>query len=142
MSKKIKIISIIFLSLLIFTNVSLGFNVDMNLDKTKNIKINDEILLTINLSEKISGASFKLDYDRGILKLVGSQTANLSVAENNEKIACVYFDMSKAGTDILQIKFKIINNNKENVNFSIEESKFVTLDNETTYTRRKHFWNI
>ena len=135
MKKKIYLLSLVILTIIGISTLSLGFSVNMSLDKTKNLNVNDEVVLTLNLSEEIVGASFKINYDSTNLKLVESQTTNLSVSENDGKIACVYFDMAKSGIDNLKIKFKIANNTNNNMTFNIEDAKFISKENEKSYSQ-------
>jgi hypothetical protein len=135
MKRKGCIISIILIALLTITTTCFGFEINMNLNKTKDIKAGDEITLTIKPNETIIGASFKMDYDSDNLELSGSDTDNLSVSENNGKIAAVYVDTLKTGTNSLKIKFKVKNDINSEVTFSLEETKFVSLEGETTYNQ-------
>ena len=80
MKNKIGVISLIILTIVAIATTSLGFSVDMALNKSENIKLNDEITVTLNLSEEIVGATFKVNYDNSNLKLVGSETTNLTVS--------------------------------------------------------------
>ncbi len=134
MKNKIILINVILIAIISISTVSLGFSIDMEIDKKENLKVDDELILTINLSEKIVGASFKINYDTNILKLLDKETKNLYVSENNRQIACVYIDMGDIGTDSLKIKFKVLNTDKTELNFSLEEAKFITLGNENSYS--------
>lgn len=134
-----KKVSIVILSILVIfsiSTVSLAMSMDMSLDKTKDIKKNDTVIYTLALSEKIIGASFKIDYDKEALELVGSGTTNLSATNNNGKIACVYFDMAKTGIDTCSIKFKARKNiENTKLTFELEEAKFITLNGEKSYSQ-------
>ena len=132
MKNKIGVISLIILTIVAIATTSLGFSVDMTLNKSENIKLNDEIIVTLNLSEKIVGATFKVNYDNNNLKLVGSETTNLTVSENDGKVAGVYVDMAKTGTNNLKIKFKVINTTNTTMAFKIEDAKFVTKKDDNT----------
>ena len=135
---KEKVCFMISIILICITTVSVAFNMDMNLDKTKDINLNDELILTLQLNEKIVGASFKINYDTENLKLIESESKNLFVSENNEKIACIYFDLMKEGTDILKIKFEVIGNIENNyLNFQLEEAKFISLSDEITFSQEQ-----
>ncbi len=133
MKNKFILINVILIAIISICTVSLGFSINIEMDKTEDLKINDEVILTINLSEKIIGASFKINYDIGSLKLLEKETQNLNVSENNGQIACVYIDMDEKGTDNLKIRFKLINTDKTDLNFSLEEAKFIALGNENSY---------
>lgn len=137
MKNKIGVISLIILTIVAIATTSLGFSVDMTLNKSENIKLNDEIIVTLNLSEKIVGATFKVNYDNNNLKLVGSETTNLTVSENDGKVAGVYVDMAKTGTNNLKIKFKVINTTNTTMAFKIEDAKFVTKKDEKSYSLNK-----
>lgn len=137
MKNKICVISLIVLTIVAIATTSLGFSVDMTLSKSENIKINDEITVTLNFSEEIVGATFKVNYDNNNLKLVGSETTNLTVSENDGKVAGVYVDMAKAGTKNLKIKFKVINTTNTTMAFKIEDAKFVTKKDEKSYSLNK-----
>lgn len=137
MKNKICVISLIVLTIVAIATTSLGFSVDMTLSKSENIKINDEITVTLNFSEEIVGATFKVNYDNNNLKLVGSETTNLTVSENDGKVAGVYVDMAKTGTNNLKIKFKVINTTNTTMAFKIEDGKFVTKKDEKSYSINK-----
>ena len=137
MKNKIGVISLIILTIVAIATTSLGFSIDMTLNKSENIKLNDEIIVTLNLSEKIVGATFKVNYDNNNLKLVGSETTNLTVSENDGKVAGVYVDMAKTGTNNLKIKFKVINTTNTTMAFKIEDGKFVTKKDEKSYSINK-----
>lgn len=137
MKNKIGVISLIILTIVAIATTSLGFSVDMALNKSENIKLNDEITVTLNLSEEIVGATFKVNYDNSNLKLVGSETTNLTVSENDGKVAGVYVDMAKTGTNNLKIKFKVINTTNTTMAFKIEDAKFVTKKDEKSYSLNK-----
>lgn len=134
MKNKLILIILILIGMLSIATISLGFSIDMEMDKTRNLEVDDEIILTLNLSEKIVGASFKIDYDTNSLKLIDKETANLYVSENNGQVACVYLDMEDKGTNNLKIKFKVLNADKTNLGFSLKEAKFVVLGNENSYS--------
>lgn len=136
MKKKIVLISIILILVVSIANICLGFSLDMNLDKTKSIKENDEIILTLKTSEKIIGASFKMNVSSD-LELVESASDNLSVSDNNGKIACVYVDTAKKETDTLKIKFKAKKDITKNLDFSLEDAKFISASDETTFDQSK-----
>ena len=134
MKNKLILIILILIVMLSITTISLGFSVDIEMDKTKNLKVDDEVILTLNLSEKIVGASFKINYDTNSLKLVDKETANLYVSENTGQVACVYIDMEDNGTETLKIKFKVLNIDKTNLDFSLSDAKFVVLGNKNSYS--------
>ncbi len=134
MKNKIILINVILIAIISISTVSFGFSIDMEIDKKENLNVDDELILTINLNEKIVGASFKINYDTNILKLLDKETQNLYVSENNRQIACVYIDMENIGTDSIKIKFKVLNTDKTELKFSLEEAKFITLDNENSYS--------
>ncbi len=134
--KKVSIIVVSILMVVSISTASLAMSIDMNLDQTKDIKMNDTVIYTLKLSEKIIGASFKINYDSDQLELVGSGTTNLSASKNNGKIACVYFDMEKKAIDTCSIKFKA-KKNMENttLTFELEEAKFIALNGEKSYSQ-------
>lgn len=134
MKNKLILIILILIVMLSIATISLGFSVDMEMDKTKNLEVDDEVILTLNLSEKIVGASFKINYDTNTLKLIDKETVNLYASENNGQVACVYIDMEDKGTNTLKIKFKVLNTDKTNLEFSLKEAKFVVLGNEKSYS--------
>lgn len=138
MKKKISVIGIILILVINIVTISLGFSINMNLDKTKNIKVNDTVILTLDLEEPIVGASFKMNYNSSNLELIGSESTNLSASENNGKIACVYVDMAKTGTNSLKIKFKARKDIKNtDLTFELEEAKFITLNGEKSYSQNE-----
>lgn len=134
MKNKFIIINVILIAIISISTISIGFGIDIEMDKRENLKVGDEVILTINSSEKIVGASFKINYDTNILKLLDKETENLYVSENYTQIACVYIDMEDIGTNALKIKFKVLKTDKTELKFSLEEAKFVTLGNENLYS--------
>lgn len=135
MKNKFILINVILIAIIIsISTVSLGFGIDIEMDKKENLKVGDEVILTINSSEKIVGASFKINYDTNSLKLLDKETQNLYVSENNRQVACVYIDMEDIGTDTIKVKFKVLNVDKTELNFSLEEAKFITLGDENSYS--------
>lgn len=134
MKNKFVLINVILIAIISISTISLGFSIDMEMDKTENLNVDDEVILTLNLSEKIVGASFKINYDTNSLKLLDKETQNLYVSENNRQVACVYIDMEDNGTDILKIKFKVLNTDITNLDFSLEEAKFIVLGDKTSYS--------
>lgn len=134
MKNKFILINVILIAIISISTVSLGFDIDIEMDKTENLKVGDEVILTINFSEKIVGASFKINYDTNSLKLLDKETKNLYVSENNRQVACVYIDMEDIGTDTIKVKFKVLNVDKTELNFSLEEAKFITLGDENSYS--------
>lgn len=134
--KKISVIGILLIAIVSISTASLAMSMDMTLDKTKDIKMNDTVIYTLKLSEKMIGASFKINYDSDQLELVESGTTNLSVSNNNGKIACVYFDMAKTGIDTCSVKFKAKKNiENTTLTFELEEAKFITLNGEKSYSQ-------
>ena len=78
MKNKFILINVILIAIIIsISTVSLGFGIDIEMDKKENLKVGDEVILTINSSEKIVGASFKINYDTNSLKLLDKETQNL-----------------------------------------------------------------
>ena len=135
MKNKFILINVILIAIIIsISTVRLGFGIDIEMDKKENLKVGDEVILTINSSEKIVGASFKINYDTNSLKLLDKETQNLYVSENNRQVACVYIDMEDIGNDTIKVKFKVLNVDKTELNFSLEEAKFITLGDENSYS--------
>lgn len=133
--KKISVIGIVLIAIISISTASLAMSMDMSLDKTKDIKMNDTVIYTLKLSEKMIGASFKINYNSDQLEFVESGTTNFSASKNNEKIACVYFDMAKTGIDTCSIKFKAKKNMQNTtLTFELEEAKFITLNGEKSYS--------
>lgn len=128
MRKKIFIVAFMVI-LFIFTNAkaSLGFSIELTLDKLDHIQQNDEVTLIVQLDEKIQGASFMIDYDNDNLDLIGSNTENLKVGKKNGQIACMYFIMDGEGTDKLEIKFKVTGTKNKLIVFNMKDAKFITI---------------
>lgn len=134
--KKISVIGILLIAIISISTASLAMSIDMTLDKTKDIKMNDTVIYTLKLSEKIVGASFKINYDSAQLELVESGTTNLSASKNNGKIACVYFDMAKTAIDTCSVKFKAKKNiENTKLTFELEEAKFIAQNGEKSYSQ-------
>ena len=114
------------------TNATFTANVSMKSDSTTT-KVGDTVTLTISTNEKIIASNFDISYDSTMLKLEGSGTSNLSVAEKDGKIVCIYADMSGIGTSEFKVKFKAL---KETTGTSlkIENAKFRAEGQDKSYT--------
>ena len=126
-------IMLITIALLITTtNAAFTASVSMKSDSTTT-KEGDTVTLTISTNEKVIASNFDISYDSTILKLEGSGTSNLSVAEKDGKIACIYADISGKGTSEFKVKFKAL---KETTGTSlkIENAKFRAEGQEESYT--------
>ena len=132
--KKILISTVVILVTLILlvTTSSATFetNIKSNVSTTR---VGETVTLTISTNEKIVASNFNINYDSTAFKLDGSGTSNLSVAEKDGKIACIYADISGTGTNEFKIKFTA---QKETTaaNFKIENAKFRAEGQETSYT--------
>lgn len=132
MNKKISIVFVNFVMILcIMTSYSLGFSLNIDIDKKK-IEKDEEFKFTIETSEDIIGASFKIDYDLNNIEFIESKTSNLNVSVDDGKLACVYLDVLKKGTNKLEIRFKA-KNTLSNITFNIEDGKFITKTGEKIY---------
>ena len=136
MKNKICIISLVTMIIIAISTTSFGFGLNMSFNKIDKINVGDEIILTINFNQKIIGATFKISYDTN-LEMLDSQTSNLALSNSNGKLACVYVDMAKRGTNTLKFKFKVKSIKNNIMSFNIEDSKFVTKSDEKTYTQNK-----
>lgn len=123
------------LSIVLINSSNATFTMTMNLGtNSDNARVGEEVVYTINLNEKIVACNFNLNYDSQILKLVGSGTSNLNVAEKNGEIACIYADISGTGTNTLKIKFKASKETTTPTSVSISGAKFRVAGAETSYT--------
>lgn len=134
--KKIAVISIIMIiiSVILINTTNADFTVGMSMEANQEtISVGDEETLTLSLNEKIIASNFEIAYNSDAFELVGSATTNLSVAQKDGKIACIYADMSGEGTNKLSIKFKA---KKETAasKFSIENAKFRADGQDKSYT--------
>lgn len=136
MKNKICIISLVTMIIIAISTTSFGFGLNMSFNKIDKINVGDEIILTINFNQKIIGATFKISYDTN-LEMLDSQTSNLALSNSNGKLACVYVDMAKRGTNTLKFKFKVKSITNNIMSFNMEDAKFVTKLNEKTYTQNK-----
>lgn len=136
MKNKICIISLVTMIIIAISTTSFGFGLNMSFNKIDKINVGDEIILTINFNQKIIGATFKISYDTN-LEMLDSRTSNLALSNSNGKLACVYVDMAKRGTNTLKFKFKVKSIKNNIMSFNIEDSKFVTKSDEKTYTQNK-----
>ena len=107
------------------------FSLDITTDK-KDVNIGEEVILQIKADKNVVASNFEINYNNEKIELVGSNTDNLFVSEKDGKIACIYFDINKNGTDIFQIKFKAINTTG-NAQFSIHNVKFRALGQDESY---------
>lgn len=137
MKNKICIISLVTMIIIAISTTSFGFGLNMSFNKIDKINVGDEIILTINFSEDIIGATLKINYDNNNLELLGSQTDDLTVANKDGKVSCVYFEIVKRGTNTLKVKFKVKSITNNIMSFNMEDAKFVTKLNEKTYTQNK-----
>lgn len=126
-------IMLIIMALLITTaNAAFTASISMKSDSST-IKVGDTVTLTINVNEKVVASNFDINYDSTILKLEGSGTSNLSVAEKDGKIACIYADMSGTGTNEFKVKFKALKETT-GTNLKIENAKFRADGKDESYT--------
>ena len=126
-------IMLIIMALLITTaNAAFTASISMKSDSST-IKVGDTVTLTINVNEKVVASNFDINYDSTILKLEGSGTSNLSVAEKDGKIACIYADMSGTGTNEFKVKFKALKETT-GTNLKIENAKFRAEGKDESYT--------
>lgn len=126
-------IMLITIALLITSaNATFTASISMKSDSST-VKVGDTVTLTISVNEKIVASNFDINYDSAILKLEGSGTSNLSVAEKDGKIACIYADMSGTGTSEFKVKFKALKETT-GANLKIENAKFRAEGKEESYT--------
>ena len=136
MKKTIKIIILsIMMIMSIMTLSSQAFSIDVTTDKTV-VEKDDEIILKIKTSEKTIATNFNINYDSKRFELIGNVTEGLKVAKKDNIIACIYADMSLKGTDTFEIKFKVLDSSKK-ATFSIENAKFATNLDDTTYSNEE-----
>lgn len=126
-------IMLIIMAVLITTaNAAFTASISMKSDSST-IKVGDTVTLTINVNEKVVASNFDINYDSTILKLEGSGTSNLSVAEKDGKVACIYADMSGTGTNEFKVKFKALKETT-GTNLKIENAKFRAEGKDESYT--------
>lgn len=131
-NKILKLIMLIIVAIMIFTVYTYAFSIEPSINNIS-VKPGEEIIFKIKANEKIVATNFKLNYDNEVFELVRSNTEGLNVAEKNGKIACIYADMSGAGTNNFEIVLKAKIANKS-VNFALEDAKFRAVNAKTSYT--------
>lgn len=131
-NKVLKLVMFVIIGIMIFTVYTDAFSIEPSTNNIS-VKPGEEIIYRVKSDEKVVATNFKINYDNEAFELVRSNTSGLNVAEKNGKIACIYADMSGVGTDNFEIVLKAKMANK-NVNFSMEDAKFRTVNAKTSYT--------
>lgn len=131
-NKVLKLVMFVIIGIMIFTVYTDAFSIEPSTNNIS-VKPGEEIIYRVKSDEKVVATNFKINYDNEAFELVRSNTSGLNVAEKNGKIACIYADMSGVGTDNFEIVLKAKVANK-NVNFSMEDAKFRTVNAKTSYT--------
>lgn len=137
MKKILVSLTIMLLSImLLITNSNAAFSINTKIESNSDtIQTGETITLVITSNEKIIASNFNINYDNTILKLEGSKTSNLSVAEKDGKIACIYADISGTGTTEFKIQFKTLKETTSSATvLSIEDAKFRAEGKEESYT--------
>ena len=136
MKKIVVSISIMLISIaLLITTTNAAFTMSMNIKSdSSTIQVGDTATLTISVNEKIVASNFDISYDSTIFQLEGSATSNLSVAEKDGKIACIYADISGTGISEFKIKFKALKTTTNGTSFKIDNAKFRAEGKEDSYT--------
>lgn len=122
------------ISIFLITTSKATFTMTMNLSGNSIVKVGEDVIVKIDLSEKIVACNFEISYNKENFQFLGSSTNGLSAAVNGEKVSCIYYDSSLAGTDSLSIKFKAIKETDEESNFTIEDVKFRAKGKDVSYT--------
>lgn len=134
MKKIILSITIMLLCIsVLITTSNAAFTMSMKSD-SNTIKIGETATLTISANEKVVASNFDIIYDSTAFKLEESSTSNLSVAEKDGKIACIYADISGKGITEFKIKFKALKESTTGATFKIENAKFRAEGQDESYT--------
>lgn len=116
----------------IYNSTKSKLKVDFYADNKK-INVGQEIILQIKTNKQIIATNFELIYDTESFELIGSETENFMVSKKNDKIACIYADITVKGIDTFKVRLKAIKETK--ANFEITNSKFREVDKEESYVQ-------
>lgn len=116
----------------IYNSTKSKLKVDFYADNKK-INVGQEIILQIKTNKQIIATNFELIYDTESFELIGSETENFMVSKKNDKIACIYADITGKGIDTFKLRLKAIKETK--ANFEITNSKFREVDKEESYVQ-------
>lgn len=116
----------------IYNSTKSKLKVDFYADNKK-INVGQEIILQIKTNKQIIATNFELIYNTESFELIGSETENFMVSKKNDKIACIYADITGKGIDTFKLRLKAIKETK--ANFEITNSKFREVDKEESYVQ-------
>lgn len=116
----------------IYNSTKSKLKVDFYADNKK-INVGQEIILQIKTNKQIIATNFELIYDTESFELIGSETENFMVSKKNDKIACIYADITGKGIDTFKLRLKAIKETE--ANFEITNSKFREVDKEESYVQ-------
>lgn len=100
----------------------------------KEVKVGDEVEITISLNETIVACNFDITYNQEIYRFEESATTGLYASVNDDKLSCIYYDLAEKGTSILKLKFKALKETSAKTTFGLENVKFRTKGQEKSYT--------
>ena len=106
-------------------------NLDMSVSSNV-VNTGDEVEYIIKTDKTIVACNFNIIYDKDVLEFVESTTPGLYADVNDEKVACIYVDMTNIGINEFKIKFKAIKNTSE-TQLGITNVKFREKDKDTSY---------
>ena len=116
----------------IYNSTKSKLKVDFYADNKK-INVGQEIILQIKTNKQIIATNFELIYNTESFELIGSETENFMVSKKNDKIACIYADITGKGIDTFKLRLKAIKETE--ANFEITNSKFREVDKEESYVQ-------
>lgn len=137
MKKSVIVVMVIILILfgifmVLHNKIKNNFKIDFCTDNKK-INVGEEIILQIKTNKQIVATNFELIYDNESFELIGSETENFMVAKKNDKIACIYADITGKGINIFKLKLKAMKETK--AEFKIINSKFREVNKEESYVQ-------
>ena len=124
---KIKKIIILLLVAIMLPVISKAFEITIDTNK-KEIKKGEELILSIKNSENVIAGNFEINYNKEVFV----EGINIECAEKDEKIACIYGDISGQGTEEFKIKFKAKKAGKKGA-FSINNAKIRVESQDESY---------
>lgn len=121
--KKIAIIfMLLVISIFVFSNITLAYNLELILSADKsNVKVGDTVTVTLTLSKGMQAADFILNYDSSLLKFEStSLEKNFYNAQEPGKIVCSWFDTN----DTVSFDYKFTAIASGNAQFTTKTENF------------------
>ena len=108
MKKKLLKTLIIALAIIIFTQITVFANtLKLNLVADKNnLKINEEVKITVSWSEKMQAADFSIKYDQEKLEFVRSELADDFINSEEGDLKTAWFSMDDVDKTKIEYTFK------------------------------------